>query len=60
MDSTPHVSQPRALTRVALVGAGYIAREHLACLTQLKNAEVVAVCDRSAVMAEVTCQSLPL
>ncbi|MCA9510035.1 MAG: Gfo/Idh/MocA family oxidoreductase [Myxococcales bacterium] len=40
--------------RVAVVGAGYIAREHLACLATLRNAEVVAVCDRSAVMAEAT------
>ena len=40
--------------RVALVGAGYIAREHLACLGTLRNVEVVAVCDRSPVMAEAT------
>jgi len=40
--------------RVAVVGAGYIAREHLACLGSLANVEVAALCDRSPVMAEAT------
>jgi predicted dehydrogenase len=58
--SAPQPREPRRRglqrgpARVALVGAGYIAREHLACLTELKNVEVVAICDRSPVMAEAT------
>src|SRR5947208_1057219 len=38
--------------RAALVGAGRIAREHLACLERLETVELAAVCDRSAVAAE--------
>lgn len=38
----------------ARLGAGYIAREQLSCLTQLRNVEIVGICDRSAVMAEAT------
>src|SRR5437899_7278538 len=38
--------------RAAIVGAGSIARQHLACLAELPAAEVVAVCDVSAATAE--------
>ena len=38
--------------RVALIGAGKIARQHLACLDELPGVEVVAVCDRSPSTAE--------
>lgn len=42
------------MIRVAVVGAGYIAREHLDCLRSLPTVEVVAVCDRSPTIAEAT------
>ena len=38
--------------RTALIGAGQIARQHLACLRQLPGVEVAAVCDRSPAVAE--------
>jgi len=38
--------------RAALIGAGHIARQHLACLQQLPGVEVVAVCDLSPGTAE--------
>jgi len=38
--------------RVAVVGAGQIARQHLACLHELPGVEVVAVCDLSPSVAE--------
>jgi len=38
--------------RAAVVGAGHIARQHLACLTQIKNVEVAGVCDLSRSIAE--------
>ncbi len=38
--------------RAALIGAGQIARQHLACLRQLPGVELVAVCDRSPSAAE--------
>jgi predicted dehydrogenase len=38
--------------RAALVGAGQIARQHLACLQELPDVEVRAVCDLSAAAAE--------
>jgi predicted dehydrogenase len=53
-ERTPRGGARSTPARVALIGAGYIAREHLACLKQLGNVEVVAVCDRSPVMAEAT------
>jgi predicted dehydrogenase len=49
------VLQPEATvqaTRAALIGTGYIAREHLRCLRTLPGVEVVAVCDRSPALAE--------
>jgi predicted dehydrogenase len=38
--------------RTALIGAGQIARQHLACLQELPGVEVVAVCDLSPATAE--------
>ena len=38
--------------KAALIGAGQIARQHLGCLRNLPNVEVVAVCDLSAATAE--------
>jgi predicted dehydrogenase len=38
--------------RAALIGAGQIARQHLACLNQLPGVEVAAVCDLSPAVAE--------
>jgi predicted dehydrogenase len=38
--------------KAALIGAGQIARQHLACLKELPGVEVVGVCDLSRAMAE--------
>lgn len=38
--------------RTALIGAGQIARQHLACLRELPGVEVAAVCDLSPSAAE--------
>ena len=38
--------------RVALIGAGQIARVHLSCLKTLPGAEIAAVCDLSPAVAE--------
>lgn len=38
--------------RAALIGAGQIARQHLACLKTLPGVELVAICDLSAAAAE--------
>jgi predicted dehydrogenase len=38
--------------RAALIGAGQIARQHLACLRELPGVQVAAVCDLSAAAAE--------
>lgn len=38
--------------KVALVGAGHIAKQHLACLTALEGVHVSGVCDLSAAVAE--------
>lgn len=40
------------MKRAALIGAGQIARQHLACLRELPGVEVAAVCDLSRAMAE--------
>lgn len=42
--------------RAALIGAGQIARQHLACLQTLPDVEVVAVCDLSPVRAEASAE----
>jgi predicted dehydrogenase len=38
--------------RAALIGAGHIARQHLACLRELPGVKTVAVCDVSPATAE--------
>jgi predicted dehydrogenase len=38
--------------KAALIGAGQIARQHLACLMTLPDVELVAICDLSAATAE--------
>lgn len=38
--------------KAAVIGAGRISRQHLACLQTLDAVEIAAVCDLSAVMAE--------
>jgi len=38
--------------RAALIGAGQIARQHLACLRELPGVELAGVCDLSRAMAE--------
>ena len=38
--------------RAALIGAGHIARQHLACLRELPGVEIAGVCDLSRAMAE--------
>ena len=42
------------MIKAAVIGAGYIAREHLDCLRKLKRVETAAICDLSPVMAEAT------
>lgn len=42
--------------KTALIGAGQIARQHLACLKTLPNAKLAAVCDLSAATAEATAE----
>jgi predicted dehydrogenase len=44
------------MLKAALIGAGAIAREHLAALAGLPNAEVLAVCDLSPARAEATAE----
>jgi predicted dehydrogenase len=39
--------------RAALIGAGRIGAEHLACLREMPGVEIAAVCDRSKILAEV-------
>jgi predicted dehydrogenase len=38
--------------KAALIGAGQIARQHLACLTSLPSVELAAICDLSPATAE--------
>ena len=38
--------------KAAVIGAGHIARQHLACLRELPGVEVVGVCDLSPALAE--------
>jgi predicted dehydrogenase len=38
--------------KAALIGAGQIAKQHLACLQSLKHVELAGVCDLSPAMAE--------
>src|SRR6476620_10067799 len=39
-------------TSVAIIGTGAIAKQHLACLRELKTVQVTAVCDLSPSMAQ--------
>src|SRR4051794_4993948 len=48
---------PRVLS-AALVGAGAVAKQHLACLAELDCARVVAVCDLSRAVAEAAAERL--
>ena len=38
--------------KAAVIGAGHIARKHLACLRELPDVELVGVCDLSPALAE--------
>jgi predicted dehydrogenase len=42
------------MIRAAVIGAGQIAKQHLAALASLRRVEVVGVCDLSPIMAEAT------
>src|SRR6266849_3295260 len=42
----------RAAVKAALIGAGQIARQHLACLKTLPGVELAAICDLSPATAE--------
>jgi predicted dehydrogenase len=42
--------------KAAIIGAGFVAREHLACLKKLPGVQTVAVCDLSPAMAEATAE----
>lgn len=46
--------------RVGVIGAGYIAREHLECLNRLDDAEPIAICDLSPTVAEATAEMFDL
>jgi predicted dehydrogenase len=45
-----------ARSKGVIIGCGAIAREHLAATAELKNAEIVAVCDLSPARAESTAE----
>ncbi|WP_406857093.1 Gfo/Idh/MocA family oxidoreductase [Alsobacter sp. KACC 23698] len=42
--------------RAALIGAGHIARQHLACLGAMPHVEIEGVCDVSRARAECACE----
>lgn len=42
----------RAKIKAAVIGAGHISRQHLGCLKELPDVEVVALCDLSPVVAQ--------
>ncbi len=42
--------------KAALIGAGQIARQHLACLRTLPGVEIAAICDLSPALAEATAE----
>ena len=44
------------LLKAAIIGTGYIAREHLDALSALPGVEIVGVCDLSPTMAEATAE----
>lgn len=49
----PPAKSPRAVHKVALLGAGYIADWHAQCLRTVAGVELVAVCDRALSKAQV-------
>lgn len=54
---TDHADNPKARPiQAAVVGAGYIARQHIAGLRRSPHAQLAAVCDISPVMAEATAE----
>lgn len=55
MSQQPQHAVGGALT-AAVVGTGYIARQHIAGLHRSRHAELAAVCDISPVMAEATAE----
>jgi len=44
------------LLKAAIIGAGYIAREHLDALRSFPNVEIASICDLSPAMAEATAE----
>ncbi len=44
------------MIKAALIGTGHIARQHLNCLRELPNVEMVGVCDLSPALAESTAE----
>jgi predicted dehydrogenase len=46
--------------RVALIGAGQIARQHLSCLKTLPGVQIAAICDLSPAVAESTAERYEL
>jgi predicted dehydrogenase len=42
--------------KAVIIGAGQIARQHLACLREIPEAEIAGVCDLSAAVAESTAE----
>src|SRR3954453_8669894 len=48
----PGDERPAGVLRAAVVGAGTVAKQHLACLGQLSGGEVAAVCDLPPAIAE--------
>ena len=42
--------------KTCVIGAGYIAKQHLACLTRLPGVHVAGVCDLSPATAEATAE----
>src|SRR5919199_63559 len=48
----PGDARPASALTAAVVGAGTVAKQHLACLSQLSDVEVAAVCDLSPAVAE--------
>src|SRR5215831_8210555 len=53
MDRRSERAGAKVTLRAALIGAGKIAAEHLACLREMPGVEIAAVCDRSKILAEV-------
>jgi predicted dehydrogenase len=45
-----------ATTRAAIIGAGQIARQHIACLKETPGVEVAGVCDLSPAVAEMVAE----